>query len=57
VSAKQPTRSPRAIGGSHSDLCSAEPYFEIALIASEPCTDTKVRHPLSAASSSWQTRP
>ena len=57
VRAKQPTRSPRAIGGSHSLFCSSEPNLEIALMASEPCTETKVHHPLSAASSSRQTKP
>ena len=57
VSPKQPITSPRAIRGSHSCFCSSEPCFAIADIASEPCTETKVRHPESAASSSWQTRP
>lgn len=57
VRAKQPIRSPRAIGGNHSAFCSSEPNLEIALIASDPCTEMKVRQPLSAASSSWQTRP
>ncbi len=57
VRAKQPMRSPRAIGGSHSAFCSSEPNLEMALMASEPCTETKVRQPLSAASNSWQTSP
>ena len=57
VSAKQPTSSPAAIPGSHRCFCSSVPYLWMADMASEPCTDTKVRQPLSAASSSRQTRP
>ena len=57
VSAKQPISSPAAMPGSQRCFCSSEPYLWIADIASEPCTDTKVRQPLSAASSSRQTSP
>jgi hypothetical protein len=52
VNAKQPIASPRAMRGSHSCFCRSEPCLAIADIASEPCTETKVRHPESAASSS-----
>ena len=57
VSAKHPMSSPRAMPGSHWLFCSSEPNFEIADIARDPCTETNVRQPLSAASSSRQTRP
>ena len=34
-----------------------EPYFQIGYMASEPCTDTRLRRPVSAASSSRQATP
>ena len=34
-------RLPAAIRGSHSSFCSSQPCFQIANIASEPCTDTR----------------
>ena len=45
VKPKQPITSPAAIRGSHSCFCSSEPNFQIGNIASEPCTDTKLRMP------------
>ena len=39
VSPKQPIASPAAIRGSHSCFCSSLPCFQIANIASDPCTD------------------
>ena len=57
VRPKQPIASPAAIRGSHSCFCSSEPQRWIAYIASEPCTDTRLRTPLSPASSSMQARP
>ncbi len=57
VSPKQPISSPAAIPGSHRCFCSSEPNFAIALIASEPWTETKVRMPESPASSSIAARP
>jgi len=57
VRPKQPTISPVAIGGSHCRRCSSVPYRWIANIASDPCTDTRLRNPLSTASSSWHTSP
>ena len=57
VSPKQPIASPDAIFGSHSCFCSSEPCLWIAVIASEPCTETKVRRPESPASSSAAARP
>ena len=57
VSPKQPTASPVAIRGSHSCFCSSLPCFQIANIASDPCTLTSERIPESAASSSRQARP
>ena len=38
VSPKQPIASPAAIRGSHCCFCSSVPNFQIANIASEPCT-------------------
>jgi hypothetical protein len=52
VSPKQPISSPAAMPGSHCFFCSSEPNLEIALMASDPCTETKVRMPESPASSS-----
>ena len=57
VRPKHPIASPVAIRGSHSCFCSSEPKVWIAVIASEPCTDTKVRRPESPASSSAAARP
>ena len=57
VRPKQPSASPAAIRGSHSSFCSSEPQRWIANIASEPCTDTKLRSPESTASSSRQAMP
>ena len=57
VSPKHPMTSPAAMPGSHRCLCSSEPKAWIAYIASEPCTDTRLRSPLSTASNSWHTNP
>ena len=57
VSPKQPSASPVAIRGSHSCRCSSLPHLWIAYIASEPCTDTKLRSPESTASSSRHAMP
>ena len=57
VSPKQPITSPVAIDGSHCWRCSSLPWRYIANIASEPCTETRLRSPLSTASSSWHTSP
>ena len=57
VSPKQPSSSPAAMPGNHCCFCSSEPNFQIANIASEPCTDTIDRIPESAASSSVHARP
>ena len=57
VSPKQPISSPVAIPGSQRCFCSSRPNLWIALIASEPCTQTKVRSPESPASSSMAARP
>ena len=57
VSPKQPIARPAAISGSQRDFCSSLPYAEIGNIASEPCTDTKDRNPLSPASSSSLATP
>ena len=57
VSPKQPIASPAAIRGSHSCFCSSEPQRQIANIASEPWTETRLRIPLSPASSSMQASP
>jgi hypothetical protein len=57
VSPKHPITSPVAIPGSHCLRCSSLPCRWIANIASEPCTDTRLRSPLSTASSSWHTNP
>jgi hypothetical protein len=43
--------------GSHSCLCSSEPQRWIAYIASDPWTETRLRTPLSPASSSMHARP
>ena len=57
VRPKQPSTSPVAIRGSHSSRCCSVPHRWIAYIASEPCTDTKLRSPESTASSSRQAMP
>ncbi len=57
VSPKQPIASPAASLGSHSCFCSSEPKFQIENIDSDPCTDTKLRNPLSPASSSRHANP
>ena len=57
VSPKQPISSPLAMPGSHCCFCSSEPCLWMALIASDPCTETKVRRPESPASSSRAVRP
>ena len=57
VSPKQPMASPAAMRGSHSSFCSGEPYFQMGNMASEPWTETRLRTPESAASSSRQATP
>jgi hypothetical protein len=57
VRPKQPIASPAAIRGSQLSFCSSLPYFQIAYIASEPCTETSERTPESTASSSMHARP
>ena len=57
VSPKQPMASPAAMRGSHSSFCSGEPYFQIGNMASDPWTETRLRRPESAASSSRQATP
>ena len=57
VRPKQPIASPAAIRGSHSCFCSSLPQRWMANIASDPCTDTRLRRPESAASSSRHARP
>src|SRR6476620_1845758 len=57
VSPKQPIASPVAIRGSHASFCSADPCFQIAYIARDPCTETIERRPESPASSSGHVRP
>ena len=57
VSPKQPIASPSAICGSHSCFWSSDPHRQIANIASDPCTDTRLRMPESPASSSRQVSP
>ena len=57
VRPKQPMSSPAAMPGSQRSFCSSEPNFQIGNIASEPWTETKLRSPLSAASSSRHATP
>ena len=57
VSPKHPIASPAAIRGSHSCFCSSLPNCQMANIASDPCTDTRLRTPESPASSSRQASP
>ena len=54
---ESPTASPAAIRGSHWVFCSSEPYFQIGNMANEPWTETVLRRPESAASSSRQATP
>ncbi len=57
VRPKQPMHSPRAIAGSHCCFCASSPQRWIANIASEPCTEAKLRNPESPASNSRQANP
>ena len=57
VSPKHPMTSPLAIRGSHSCFCSSDPKAQMGNMASDPCTDTKLRKPLSPASSSRHVKP
>ena len=57
VRPKQPIASPAAIRGSHSFFCSSEPQWWMENIASEPCTETRLRMPESTASSSRHVNP
>src|SRR5215211_8215871 len=57
VRPKQPIVSPLAIGGSHLCFWFSDPNLWMALMASEPCTLTKVLRPESPASSSMHARP
>jgi hypothetical protein len=57
VRAKQPITSPAAIRGSHSCFWSSDPHLWMAVIASDPWTETNVRIPESPASSSMAARP
>ena len=57
VSPKQPIRSPAAMPGNHRCFCSSDPNAQIGNIASDPCTDTKLRAPESPASSSRHASP
>ena len=57
VSPKQPISSPAAIRGSQACFCSSLPQRQIANMASDPCTETRLRTPESPASSSRQARP
>ncbi len=57
VRPKQPIASPACIGASQRSFCSSEPQRQIANIASDPCTDTRLRIPESPASSSMHASP
>ena len=57
VNPKQPISSPVAIRGSHCWRCSSDPCRWIAVIASDPCTETNVRSPESPASNSIAAMP
>ncbi len=57
VSPKQPIALPAAISGSHRSRCSSLPKRWMGNMASDPCTETKERSPLSPASSSSQATP
>jgi hypothetical protein len=54
---KQPIASPSCIAGSQRCFCSSEPQRQIANIASDPWTETRLRTPASPASSSMQVSP
>ena len=57
VRPKQPIVVPAAMPGSQRSFCSSEPHFQIANIASEPCTEQNERRPESPASSSRHVSP
>src|SRR5918999_4308574 len=57
VRPKHPMASPLAIGGHHPCFLASHPNLWMALMASEPCTLTKVLRPESPASSSMHDRP
>jgi len=57
VSPKHPMAVPCAMGGSHVCFCCSLPYRKIANMTSDPCTETKLRRPLSTASSSMHANP
>ena len=57
VSAKAPSRSTAAIGGSQRCFCSSEPSSPIAVMASPECTALKVAMLPSPRASSAATRP
>jgi hypothetical protein len=57
VRPKQPITSPVCIGGNQRCFCSSEPQRQIANIASDPWTETKLRTPESPASSSMHVSP
>ena len=57
VSPKQPITSPECIRGSHCSFCSSDPQRQIANMAREPWTETRLRMPESPASSSRHVRP
>ena len=57
VSPKQPIFSPAAMSGSQACFCSSLPQRQIANMASDPWTETRLRTPESPASSSRQARP
>ena len=57
VRPKQPSVVPSAMPGSQRSFCSSEPHFQIANIASEPCTEQNERRPESPASSSRHVSP
>ena len=57
VRPKQPMTSPAAIGGSQRCFWASVPNRWMAVMASDPCTLTKVRRPESPASTSSAARP
>ena len=57
VRPKQPMSSPLAILGRYFFFCSSEPNRKMEFMASELCTDTKLRTPESPRSSSCMMRP
>ena len=57
VRPKQPIASPSCIGASQRCFCSSDPQRQIANIASDPCTETRLRIPESPASSSRHASP